>query len=245
MQDFPSLPPVTSGHPLLRHLAASAVPGRPQPVLGEAAGVFYNYWGETDLAVVGPDADAAALVLSLGDSLDVPTSLPAGAAALLPEGYLADPHGWSFRWTTGSTGAAPDAAYWLADGERADLDALLAVAFPDASTGPDSPRAKRWAGIRDDGGRLAACAVDSTGVPDVGFVASIAVHPECRGRGLGRLITGWMLDQLVAQHGCAALWAYGGNAAARAVYDKLGMEGLELVSGGPPAAMAAKSAADG
>lgn len=223
-------------HPLVAQYAPHLVPGRPAWRYAAAIGVVYDYWGHQDLAVVGPDADAAGLARSLGEELALWASMPLSAAALLPSGFLLDPHEWELRWVTAPVGEPPDAARWLRPEEYADVAALLDVAFTDASTRPGSPLVRRWAGIRDPDGRLVACAADTTGNPTLGFVASITTLPGLRGGGLGRRVTGWVLDRLVAEHGRAALWLNGDNAPAIAVYDRLRMSRLRLVAGALPAA---------
>jgi GNAT superfamily N-acetyltransferase len=152
---------------------------------------------------------------------------------------LAEPHGWGFRWLDAPTALpagppADDPARWLPADSRAELDRLIDEAFPEASFKPGSPRVRQWAGIRDQDGRLIACAADTTEAPGVGFVAAITTRPELRGQGLGRRVTGWTLNRLVEREGLAALWHYGGNLAAARVYDALGMQRLDMVAASPP-----------
>ena len=77
----------------------------------------------------------------------------------------------------------------------------------------------RWVGVRD-GGRLVACAADTSAVAGVGHLSSIAVHPDGRGRGLGRAVTAALVRRLF-DDGCdlVTLGMYADNDAGRAMYD--------------------------
>jgi GNAT superfamily N-acetyltransferase len=224
---------VSGRHPLIRHLAPHRPAGAPAWSYGLAVALVNGYWDGTgpggDIMVVGPAQDAASLIELLVPQ-GRPMSVPADALALVPAGLLRDPHPWGFRWVDARLDVPADGAGWLTATNHDEIDRLLDDAFPDASFRPGSPRVSAWAGIRDDKGRLIACAADTTEAPGVGFVAAITTRPELRGQGLGRLVTGWILDRLVEREGLAALWHYGTNHAARAVYDALGMKSLEMVA---------------
>ena len=223
---------VSGGHPLVRHLAPHRVQGQPAWSYGSAVALVNGYWdggGDAgDIMVVGPPDEAAALArLLLPEGRRM--SLPAAAYDLVPVGLLVEPSRWGFRWVESPVGSCPDDAEWLTDADG-EVALLLDEAFPDAAFRPGSPRVTAWAGIRDAGGRLVACAADTTEAPGVGFVSAITARPELRGQGLGRRVTGWTLDRLVEREGLAALWYYGGNLAAAHVYDVLGMQVLPMVS---------------
>lgn len=223
-------------HPLVRHLAPHRVEGYPSWAFGRAVGLLNGYWAKPDdhdVMVVGPPDDSAALAAALASELGRPLSLSADAFAVLGEGVLGDTFTWGFRWVDQPVGAQATDAQWLAEQDIDDVTALLDDAFPDASMRPGSPRVRGWAGVRDDSGRLVAVAADTTETPGVGFVASITALPELRGQGLGRRVTGWLLDRLVEREGQAALWHYGGNHAAARLYDALGMRSLPMVAGRP------------
>jgi GNAT superfamily N-acetyltransferase len=227
-------------HPLVRHLAPHRVPGDTAWSYGAAVALVNGYWDGADeggdIMVVGPAQDAARLAQALAEEQRRPISLPAAAFELLPDGLLTDPHGWGFRWVDSPVGADPAAAGWLSHADADDeVRRLLDDAFPDASFKPGSPRIRAWAGVRDETGRLIACAADTTETPGVGFVAAITVRPDLRGQGLGRRVTGWTLDRLAEREGLAALWHYGGNRSAARVYDALGMHRLDMVAAKPGA----------
>ena len=139
---------------------------------------------------------------------------------------------WGFRWTDAPIGyARRTRPAWIDD--RTAVGQLLDEAYPDASVRQQSARVRAWAGIHDDDGRLIACAADTSEAPGLGFVAAITTRPELRGQGIGRRISGWILDRLVEREGVAALWHYGSNVAAARVYDALGMHSLPMTAGRP------------
>jgi len=223
-------------HPLVRHLAPHRVAGYPSWAFGRAVVLLNGYWAKPedhDVMVVGPPDDSAALARALAGELARPLSLSADAFAALGDDVLTDTFTWGFRWADQPVGAGLADAQWLAEHDEGEVATLLDEAFPDASMRPGSPRVRAWAGMRDDTGRLVAVAADTTETPGVGFVASITSRPELRGQGLGRRITGWLLDRLVEREGQAALWHYGGNHAADRLYDALDMHSLPMVAGRP------------
>lgn len=75
--------------------------------------------------------------------------------------------------------------------------------------------------IRTAGGRLDACAADTSGAP-VGHLSAIATRPECRGQGLGTAISAWLTRQLLAEFDLVTLGVYADNPAALRLYDRLG-----------------------
>jgi len=223
-------------HPLIAHVSAYPTAELPAWRYGDAVAIGYHYWDHPGITAVGPADDLASLLGAIGDTVRSWASVPSSAVAALGPGFLLDTHDWAFRWTTRPTGTPEDAARWLRPEDDDEVRALLSAAFPHASMVPGSPKARRWAGIRDGDGRLVACAADATGRAGTGFVASITTLPELRGHGLGRRVTGWLLDRLREEHGRSALWVDGGNGPASAVYDRLGMHLLPMTSGALPAA---------
>ncbi len=67
--------------------------------------------------------------------------------------------------------------------------------------------------------------------PDLGFVASLAVQPASRRRGLGESLLRWACDELVRERGRIALWYDEDNAPAIAIYERLGFTLLPMTSG--------------
>lgn len=178
---------------------------------------------ELYLTALGAPADVGALV---GEVLDeLPTgqrvTLPRGSGARLPAWVGLAGTDWDFRYLLAPPPVQPGEQDVVPVRDDAAVAALLQHS-PRASVEPGSPRVRRWLGTRD-GDRLVACAADTSATTGVGHLSAIAVHPECRGRGLGRAVTAALVRQLFAD-GCdvVALGMYADNIAGRAMYDALG-----------------------
>ena len=135
------------------------------------------------------------------------------------------PPGTSTEPGTRIPAPAPDGGkpVWLGAADEPEIAALLAVAAPSSYASPGDPDVERWAGLRDDSGRLIAVAAFAWSAPTVGFLSGIAVHPELRGRGLGRVISGFAVDEAVSRYGAAALMVDDDNPGAIALYRRLGL----------------------
>jgi predicted GNAT family acetyltransferase len=105
-----------------------------------------------------------------------------------------------------------------------ELIELLAVANPTASASADDPAVESWCGIRGADGRLVACAANRPYVRGIPHLASVATHPDERGRGLGRAVTAWLTRTAMARTGSpvTTLGMYSQNEPARSVYLALG-----------------------
>jgi GNAT superfamily N-acetyltransferase len=205
-------------------VSAHWVPQRRTAAYGRAVALHADFWGDPELMVIGDAEDAVTLATALLDAEPERhwLSAPRGAADRIGAAYRL-PHrvGWTFRWTASAPALAlPDGVGWLGADDTDDLRTLLAEAFPDASMPVGHPDVRRWAGLRRDG-RLVACAADATVTDGVGFLASIASHPDVRGTGAGAAVTAWATAALVAEHGVCGLWHMADNPAAR-LYERLG-----------------------
>jgi ribosomal protein S18 acetylase RimI-like enzyme len=217
LHDRAALLAARPGDLLLAQLAAHWVDDLPAYALGDAVALCHAFDEDRGLVIVGDPDDAAVLA----GAYDVSgLSLPEAAAERVAKERGMRPEvGWGFRWTAVAP-PVPDADLgWVAD--DAEVAALLAEAFPHASMPVGHPGVRRWAGLRRDR-RLVACAADASAVPGLGFLASIATHPDARGTGAGTAVTAWATAALVAEHGACGLWHMADNAAAIAVYDRLG-----------------------
>jgi hypothetical protein len=219
--------------PLLTHLLAYRIAGTPAYRLDGAVLFRYDYWSEVSAQVIGPASAGARLVAELAPVLtDVGgVSVPADSVPLLPHGLFAPERDWRFRWTDRRPEAPGQPAGWLTDDDRRDVEELLRDGFVDASVWPGDRRARRWAGIRDDSGRLVACAADCT-ASEVGFMASVASRRSARGTGVGLAVTCWLTHALLDDYPRVGLWQYDDNVVATAVYDRLGYRDDHLMVAG-------------
>jgi GNAT superfamily N-acetyltransferase len=186
------------------------------------------------IAVHGPIGAAVPLVREVLGEVG-PTYRPLGHPGAIRSLADAVPElvtGKAFGWMEAEAAAcgrtendAPGerAARWLGDDELPEATALLEAVSPDSDAMPGVPGVERWAGIRDDAGRLTAVAALAWSAPAVGFMAGVAVHPEARGHGLGRTICDFILAAALARHGSAALMVDEWNQAAVRLYQGLGM----------------------
>ncbi|MGW4895157.1 GNAT family N-acetyltransferase [Kitasatospora sp. NPDC004240] len=188
------------------------------------------------LAVRGPVAEVAALIRTLRPA-PAPGCLLVGEPALVgrlaARMGLAEPEPLVLMVTDGppppGRAGGEDAAHWLPAGRLAEVDALLDVAFPTSLARPGGAGVRRWAGIRAGGdGPLIAVSAEAWSRPDLGFVGGVAVHPGHRGHGHAAEVCGFVLRELLAEHGRAALFVDGRNGPAVALYRSLGMWGHPL-----------------
>jgi ribosomal protein S18 acetylase RimI-like enzyme len=140
---------------------------------------------------------------------------------------------WDFRWLDappprqlGEEQVAPEL-------DEAAVEELLTAASPTASAQPGDAAVRRWLGVRQVGA-LVACAADTSAATGVGHLSSIAVHPQVRGRGLGRAVTAALTRQLLAD-GCdlVTLGLYADNRLGAAMYDALGYADEHRFTSGP------------
>ncbi|MFI6827082.1 GNAT family N-acetyltransferase [Kribbella sp. NPDC050241] len=175
------------------------------------------------LAVAGP-VDAVARLTSKVVAEVGPTYRPFGDEQLLRE--LADrvpgmEFSASFGWMdTAEVPVVTTTAAWL-DGEDG-VEELLTEASPSSYAWPGRGGVRRWAAVTGDGGELLSIAADAWSAPEVGFLAGVATRSVARGKGLSRQVCGFVTAELVKRHGRAALMVDRDNAAAIAVYRRLG-----------------------
>lgn len=161
-------------------------------------------------------------------------TVPRGTPSHLPAWVGMDGTDWDFRWLTRPpTLQAGEDGVGLVEDDAA-VQELLAVASPTASALPGDAAVRRWVGLREAGGSLVACAADTSGATGVGHLSSIAVHPDHRGRGLGRVVTAALTRRLLQEgNDLVTLGMYADNAAGRALYDSLGFVDDHRFTSGP------------
>lgn len=186
------------------------------------------------IAVRGP-ADAVAPLVERVLAEVGPTYRPLGDPGLIGAivaGVPALVATKAFGWmeTTEAPPAMAAGARWLTARELPEATALLDAAFPESDARPGSRADERWAGVRNDAGRLVALAAIVWPAPSVGLIAGVAVHPDARGLGLGRTVCAFVAAEAVARHGTAALMVDEWNRTAVRLYQGLGMRYRPLLA---------------
>jgi GNAT superfamily N-acetyltransferase len=182
------------------------------------------------VAVSGPAASVVPLVRDVLHEVG-PAYRPLGDPPLIDAivgGVPGLATGKAFGWMDRTAappqdGERPHGVRWLPDAETPEAAALLQEVSPGSDAMPGVPGVERWAGIRDDEGRLVALAALAWSAPSVGLVAGVAVRPAARGRGLGRAVCGFVVAEALRRYGCAALMVDAWNEAAIGLYRGLGM----------------------
>ncbi|MEU9834009.1 GNAT family N-acetyltransferase [Streptosporangium sp. NPDC048047] len=182
------------------------------------------------MAVRGPAPQVASLVRSLAPRLG-PSWRLLGERPLMDE--LAGPLGVEpvgFEWMDTDRPPLPASGEkagdgpvrWLGDADG-EVTALLDEASPSAWARPGVAGVRRWAGLRDERGRLIATAADAWSCPQVGFVAGVATAPAHRSRGHAERVCRFVLEELAAGCGRAALMVDSDNPVAIGIYERLGL----------------------
>ena len=113
-------------------------------------------------------------------------------------------------------------AHWLAAEDEDDIAEVLAAGNPGSYAQPGDAAVDRWAGVRDDHGRLIAVAALAWSSPRVGFIAGVTVRPDVRGNGLSARVCRLVAGEAIRERGAVALMVDDPNPAAVRTYDKLG-----------------------
>ena len=165
---------------------------------------------------------------------------PGSAAPGLPPGFTRN-EDWDFRWSEAAPPDQPGQSTVRQIDDAAAIEKLLDEAFPDSMLRPGHPMVSGWYGVWSDG-RLVACAADRStrtaepGVPVVGVLGGIAVHPDHRRHGWGAAVTAALTTRLRTRHSLVALGVVADNHGATRLYERLGFTGVhEITSARPPA----------
>lgn len=187
-----------------------------------------------DRAVVTGPVDAVAALVRHAHAELGPRFRPYGDPGLITGLVRRLPHltlRTPFGWMDTRTAPKPDApAGWLTDADLPDAAALLDRVYPSSYARPGTPGVRRWAGIRDDTGRLVATGADAWSTPTVGLISGVVTDPAARGTGLGSRLCAFLIRTLLAEHGRVALMVDDWNTAAIRLYERLGMRRRPVVA---------------
>ncbi|RJL33976.1 GNAT family N-acetyltransferase [Bailinhaonella thermotolerans] len=206
---------------------------------GEDAVAFLSVGGEEytgRLAVLGPPEAAAALLAAIELPDGTETTVPRGTPLPAPLRFERAGH-WDFRSTLTPPPLQPheERGEWLGEESHPELIELLKEANPGTSVWPGEAAAARWAGVRDEHGRIVACLADTSGpAGSPAHLSAIGAHPDVRGLGYGPSVTAWATRALLAEGRPAVtlgLWA--SNDVARRMYDRLGFADDRPFTSGP------------
>ena len=191
---------------------------------GDAVAVVSPQLSQHDrLAVYGPVDELAGLVERVLAEVDASLrtfgdeELIRQLAERVPGLNFAAAFGWMHTATAPSEVTT---AAWL--DSDAGVEELLAEAAPESYAWPGRPGVRRWAGVTSEAGELLSIAADAWSAPEIGFLAGVATKPSARGQGLSRQVCAFATAELVKRYGQAGLMVHSYNAAAIAVYRKLG-----------------------
>jgi ribosomal protein S18 acetylase RimI-like enzyme len=185
----------------------------------------------TSLTVVGDPDGAVRVAARLAPRLGV-GSVTLPRAAVVPDDVAFGPGKagvrWEWMWTDAEPARVPgeDRVIELDGGSdrgRSELGAFLAAHSPRHSAEPGDEHARAWLGVRAPDGELLACLALYEAVPGVDLMASVAVAAEARGLGLGLAIAAAATRRMLRERPpVATVDLYSDNAAARALYRRLG-----------------------
>ncbi|WP_037605528.1 GNAT family N-acetyltransferase [Streptacidiphilus rugosus] len=133
-----------------------------------------------------------------------------------------------FGWMDGTAASAPypdsGSAEWLdPDADAAGIGSVLDSAYPTSYAYPGVIGVERWAGVRDDAGRLLAVGAQAWSSPQVALLSGIAVHPDARGKGLSHHVCSVLTAAALTRHAAVGLMVEDWNTPARRVYERLGL----------------------
>jgi len=191
---------------------------------GDAVAVVSPQLSQHDrLAVFGPVDQLAGLVERVLTEVDASLrtfgdeELIRQLAERVPGLTFAAAFGWMHTATAPSEVTT---AAWL--DSDAGVEELLAEAAPESYAWPGRPGVRKWAGVTSEAGELLSVAADAWSAPEIGFLAGVATKPSARGQGLSRQVCAFATAEMVKRYGQVGLMVHGYNAAAIALYRKLG-----------------------
>lgn len=228
-----------SGHDSICVWAAQGAAGGGRAwALGRAVAVLGPGLAQRNrIALTGDPDDAADLARRLLSPTDPLAriigdgDLVAGIGKRWPELVVSEEFGWMETRcprprpgpVTTTKIATQVTASWLAAADESEIAELIDRDFPASSIRPGVAGVRRWAGARDQAGRLVAVAGEAWTAPGLGFLSGVVTRQACRGRGYGRAVCALAVADLLAEQGAAALLVDAWNTPAIRLYRRIGM----------------------
>lgn len=195
----------------------------------------HHFAGRPWLVLLGEPAPAAHLIEEIrAQHPDDFGGLTHETATTVPANLIFE-NTWDWDWfSTASPVPQRDdpgvSIDWAEESVFDDLRAVLHAASDWRSVEPGEERAERWAALRleaepNQAAQIVSClAVTRTG-PNTPSLASVATHPDYRGRRFARDLTAWTTNRLLDEGApVVTLGMYSDNHTARKVYDALGYQ---------------------
>jgi RimJ/RimL family protein N-acetyltransferase len=195
--------------------------------------------GAAHLVGLGEPREAAGLLRALLErhGLQIGSvTLPRDADRHLGPAYrLAPRNDWEWFVTTTEPPQQPreGTVRWLREDAVDDIGRLLETWSGRHHAMPGDEGVLRWAGVREQDGRLVAVAAHTEHRRGIPHLASVATHGDVRGQGYGGAVTAWLTRRLLAEGAeCVTLGMYSDNDVARRLYARLGYRVAEHFTSG-------------
>jgi ribosomal protein S18 acetylase RimI-like enzyme len=224
LHSYDELLSAAGGDPFVRHEVPATFQGPGFGVPGAVGFVRRNPLGRRSMTCLGDTNAIDRLLAAVREAgrfagLEVSSvSLPAASATLLHRHFtVGDGGDWEWMWTTTAPPLMPGEAgvVALAARDLPEVQDLLEVGNPTTHARPGEHSDEAWVGVRDDAGRLVACAVRERNGAGRPHLAGITVHPSQRGRGLGLAMTAHLTRLAVRLDGVCTLGMFADNDVAR------------------------------
>jgi ribosomal protein S18 acetylase RimI-like enzyme len=194
----------------------------------DAVALVYHGLETPTLIALAPPLPLAALLTALGPLLPrrFYAHLSVGGAALIADDFVPDPHGRHYKMALTDRAAlqtAAPAGDALGPNDLPDLRRLYDEAYPGNWFDPRMLETGHYVGVRLDGTLVAVAGVHVWSPRyRVAAIGNVTTHPRLRGRGLGTAAVATLCRRLLSTVDVISLNVMADNAAAIALYERLG-----------------------
>jgi ribosomal protein S18 acetylase RimI-like enzyme len=180
----------------------------------------------------GPEAQLGPLLAAVAGEIQPPDRVMVTAStAVVPAAWpLTEVRRW--HWMLSTRLLPPQEVPVEEVLNPAEVTGLLDLVDRGSFARPGTPGIQAWLGVRDGAALVAVGAVLRQ--PDgTGHLRALSVHPEARGRGLGRELSAALTRRAMADTGVCSLGVYVDNVAALRIYRSLGYDVVHTFTSGP------------